>query len=669
MIRLIFLITTTLSISNLFAQYTEDEFLEILNKSSENELVKESAQMIERGYLAYAEQITDKLIKLKPESANYNYRKGYILTQVKADYLAAIPYLLKAIPAVNKTYDSYTANEKGAPINAYYFLGVCYQFQGKFTEAREMFSKFKANSMPTDPLNDQIALRLIQCENADKLIKNPINSAIVKPLSTSINSAYPEYASFISMDGTSLFFTSYLNPKGNWSESTRLSICKPNSNEASIFVEKNERGIYLYNDLTGGGDIYYVDLSQKNVNQEKVLTPNLNTENWETHISLNYNQNVMYFVSDRPGGFGGRDIYKMVKDERGFWGSLQNLGEKINSKYDEDAPFIAADGKLYFSSNGTNSAGGFDIFVSELDKDGNWTMAKNLGFPINSLGDDLYFTTTLDGKKGYYSSSRQGGNGDKDIYEVTYPDFEIKDIALFQEKLIPTQGDLPADISIDYTCLDCKTPDKGTLFPRLRDGLVLSSFQPCRNYELIYRSLETKKELYKETITTKCKENVKPVNELVYDSDKKTITPANKEIAATLQTLPQVSVVDNKIIEKIYYFKYNDSKLSMKKSDFRKYIRLIEKQLKKSDKNITIKIYASASKVPTVVFESNQALAELRAENIKYDIITNFQNFAKYMDRVNVVIVSAVVDGPPFENDPQNTEKYKPYQHVKLVTE
>ncbi|MCE2743343.1 MAG: hypothetical protein LW701_07235 [Fluviicola sp.] len=127
----------------------------------------------------------------------------------------------------------------------------------------------------------------------------------------------------------------------------------------------------------------------------------------------------MYFVSDRPGGLGGRDIYRVVKMPDGSWSLPQNLGPNINTSSDEDSPFIASDNKtLYYSSNGPKSMGGFDIFVTIRDEDNVWGDPLNLGYPINSTGDDIFYTTTIDGLKGYMTSFRKNGFGEKDIYEI-----------------------------------------------------------------------------------------------------------------------------------------------------------------------------------------------------------------------------------------------------------
>ncbi|HHG85958.1 MAG TPA: hypothetical protein ENJ82_14520, partial [Bacteroidetes bacterium] len=132
----------------------------------------------------------------------------------------------------------------------------------------------------------------------------------------------------------------------------------------------------------------------------------------------------LFFTSDRPGGFGGRDIYMVKKNEKDKWSDPVNLGSAINTAFDEDAPYFHPDGKsLYYSSNGPGSMGGFDIFVTELEpgSKNSWLPPLNMGPPVNTPDDDIYFVLTEEGKSGYYSSGMEGGFGEKDIYHIKFP--------------------------------------------------------------------------------------------------------------------------------------------------------------------------------------------------------------------------------------------------------
>ena len=130
----------------------------------------------------------------------------------------------------------------------------------------------------------------------------------------------------------------------------------------------------------------------------------------------------MYFSSDRPGGKGGLDIYSVKKLPNGVWAQPVNV-EQLNTPYDDDAPFIHSDNRtLYFSSKGHKTMGGFDIFMSiHNEETGNWSEPQNMGYPLNTADDDIYFVWSADGERGYFSSFREDGYGDLDIYVVQRP--------------------------------------------------------------------------------------------------------------------------------------------------------------------------------------------------------------------------------------------------------
>ena len=152
------------------------------------------------------------------------------------------------------------------------------------------------------------------------------------------------------------------------------------------------------------------------------LSPNVNTPAWETHATISIDGSALYFVSDRKeGGQGGRDIWRCVKLPNGAWGVPYNLGPTINTPGDEDAPYLHPDGvTLFFSSTGHKNMGGFDVFKSVKNEDGQWSEPENLRAPINTPDDDIFYVQSADGKRGYISSNRKGNFGETDIYRVDY---------------------------------------------------------------------------------------------------------------------------------------------------------------------------------------------------------------------------------------------------------
>lgn len=517
------------------AQYTEKELNNIINTSSESQLVHENTQLMLLKYYYQSVKIADKLLELQPENANYNYRKGYAMLYSQSDYMQSLPYLEKACKKVSKNYDASNDKEDAAPIDVYYHMGHCYHLAGQIAKAEASFNKYLEVAPNNNELIYYCQLALTQCAVAKNNLANPNSEYEIKNLGAIVNSKYPDYSPTISLDGTALYFTSrrpwgdtananlrspkngqffediyvaYTDFAGDWEDPLRLILCEENRMEATVSVSADERRIYLYQDNEkGNGDIYY---SPFEVNRfDSILdyeVKGVNTPSWEPHLTVTPDGNNIYFVSNRPGGFGGRDIYRIVKLPNGKWSKPINLGETINTAYDEDAPFIAVDNKtMYFASNGEKSMGGFDIFLSIRDDNNKWSTPINLGSPLNSTGDDLFYTTTVDGLTGYLTSFRKGGLGEKDIYEIKNNYLGLKNIAVLKGQIF-VEGDkpLPPNLTIKVHCLNCGETNTRTVFPRMRDGVYFSSLSPCRKYELIYQYGEDNKEFHREQIKTGC---------------------------------------------------------------------------------------------------------------------------------------------------------------------
>ena len=145
----------------------------------------------------------------------------------------------------------------------------------------------------------------------------------------------------------------------------------------------------------------------------------VNSPSHESSACISPSGKVIYFSSDRAGGAGGSDIWRVKKTKEGNWSNPSNVGVPVNTPHNEDTPYISADGRsLFFASDAHETLGGFDIFQSVFETGRGWSEPKNLGFPINSCRDDLFFSVSGDGAIGYFSSSREGGKGGMDLYSV-----------------------------------------------------------------------------------------------------------------------------------------------------------------------------------------------------------------------------------------------------------
>jgi outer membrane protein OmpA-like peptidoglycan-associated protein len=536
------------------SQYTEIEVKNIISQASEKELVVECSRMLQENFFHYADLITDKLLKINPESSNYKYRKGFIELTMRQDYLKAIELFSAASGSIDKNYDMYSVKEGAVPADIYYHLGRAYHLNEDFTNAIKNYNLFLDVTNKESELIEHTEKRISQCGIAKKLMATP-KDVTVENLGDSINTEFADFSSNISLDGRALYFTSrrpwedgasngFKDPMLNhysediyqasladndaWNSPSRMDMCKPQFNEASVSVSIDERRVYTYNDKKGQGDIYFSDLKNGSFSPiAPVGKSGVNTESrWETHYTVSPDGKMVFFVSDKESGYGKRDIYFMEEKE-GKWSEPKNIGGTINSKWDEDAPFMGLDDNvLYFSSNDSTSMGEFDVFMSVRDENGIWSAPINLGYPINSVGDDLFYTHTADGKKAYLSSFRKGGNGEKDIYRMNV-NSEVRNVALLNGEIIHAQNkEIPEESYIELTCLNCESEEKSILKPRIRDGVFLSKLEKCKDYQLAYYYNEQTVDPYTDKFSTNCDLAYQEVyKRVLLDEEKQVIIP------------------------------------------------------------------------------------------------------------------------------------------------
>jgi hypothetical protein len=200
--------------------------------------------------------------------------------------------------------------------------------------------------------------------------------------------------------------------------------------DATVGLDPDGSSMIIYRtqkDLVSG-DLFECRLQGGAWQQPVLMTDKINGKSHEPSASIAPGGQEIYFTSDRPGGYGGRDLYRIRRLPNGEWSLPLNLGPMVNTPFDEDAPFIHSDGiTLFFSSNGHATMGGYDIFKTTLiDADMNgWSLPENMGYPLNTVNDDIYFSLSADGFTGYFSSERPGGLGQQDIYEVIFPGSQL----------------------------------------------------------------------------------------------------------------------------------------------------------------------------------------------------------------------------------------------------
>jgi hypothetical protein len=336
----------------------------------------------------------------------------------------------------------------------------------------------------------------------------------IKNVGSQINSPFPDYAPLISADGNNMIFTSprpinekdiikgkpgtenvyvtyYDDKNGRWLVTFIVgpTINRPDVDNSAIALSNDGQRMLLYrggNEQNANGDILESILTGEEWSDPVRLPEPINSDENETSASISPDGRTIYFVSDRKWGYGGRDIWYSTQDETGTWGEAINLGKLINSAEDEEGVFIHPNGKaLFFSSKGHNTTGGFDIFMSVYDETTlTWAEPENLGYPINTAENEIYFVLQGNGKTGYYASSKPDGYGDLDIYSVTFmEDLMKKNTTLLKGRVI-NNTDTPLGSTV---VLKNKGTDKlvGTFKSNKTTGKYLVSVPPGKKYEMV----------------------------------------------------------------------------------------------------------------------------------------------------------------------------------------
>jgi outer membrane protein OmpA-like peptidoglycan-associated protein len=473
----------------------------------------ESMSHSKRGY-AEALPVFLNLFREEPKNMNLAFKIGICYQGTRRNRLEAIPYLSKAITSVSNIYNGSSHKEMNAPIIAYKFLGDAYHINYQFDKAIETYEKFisvMAENKNTDKVSIAEANHGIEmCKTAKFLVANPINIKI-QNLGGNVNSSWGDYSPVLSADQNTLFFTSrrpettgsqkdedgnymediYMSTKTNTGWSKAVNIGQPINtewHEATVGLSPDGQTILIYKDDMGDGNIYSTSLDGDKWSKPIKLNENINSKYWEPSAFISADGSKIYFASDRPGGYGGRDLYVSKREFDGDWEKAVNMGPVINTAYDEDAPFIHPDGiTLSFSSNDHKSMGGFDIFSSFLLADDVWSEPVNVGYPINTTDDDIFYVISPDSKTAYFSSFREGGLGEKDNYMATFPDKKETPLTLMKGVIIDESGNPAKNARITVT--DNETEKViGIYKANSKTGRFLFILTPGKNYNITYQA-------------------------------------------------------------------------------------------------------------------------------------------------------------------------------------
>lgn len=351
--------------------------------------------------------------------------------------LGDIYKLQRAFDKAKENYLKAVSIPDALDARVHYSLGQAELNTGDYTNAKKQFLLFKQNYQGKDQAFLSKADKLIlDCDFAIVALQKPELYVPVN-LGQAINSKDREYFPALTADGNSLIFSRtvsgnedfYISRKVNkqWNAAVPLSatINTP-LNEGAQSISPD--GMYLFftgcnrEDGLGSCDLYVSHKNGNDWDQPFNLGPVVNSSSWDSQPAVSPDGSTLYFVSNRPGGFGGYDIWKTTLNSAGEWSKPVNLGADINTAYDENTPFVHPDGKtLYFSSDGWPGLGNMDIFYSRAGNDGKWGKPLNIGYPINTFNEETGLMVTPDGAQGMFSSVLKDGLGDMDIYSFNMP--------------------------------------------------------------------------------------------------------------------------------------------------------------------------------------------------------------------------------------------------------
>jgi outer membrane protein OmpA-like peptidoglycan-associated protein len=304
------------------------------------------------------------------------------------------------------------------------------QYDAAYTLLEPYISK---NSIPAY-LKDKATALFAVCQFA--IAEKMAPEISIQNMGDSINSPASEYFPTVSIQDSLFLFMRRLNLSREDFYTSSMGIdgfsaAIPLSDTLNFAAKKGSMSLsadlqtlYYAADYAEQGygryDIYKVQRSPWGWSKPKNLGQKINSDYWESAPSIAPDGNAIYFASNRPDGYGGIDIYVSYKNEKGFWEEAMNLGPTINTKGDDQTPFIHSDNQsLYFSSNGRAGFGGSDIYVSRKKIDGNWTTPVNLGYPINTYDNEGSIAVASNGANAYIASDRSDSRGELDIYKIT----------------------------------------------------------------------------------------------------------------------------------------------------------------------------------------------------------------------------------------------------------
>lgn len=682
---------------------------------------------------------------------------GIDQSNIEYQFLAGMSYYKgpkdreKAVSYLENTVASFQTDTIA---EAYYYLGLAYCYQSDYDKGIEALQTFKSflkeNKSGSERLQE--VEHLIACAKFGKSAEAASDQNIeIMNMGFAVNTEYPEYAGVLTPDKKYMIFTSrrtnttggkvafdqyfyediYMTTKdgGDWvlvtDPSKSSSYLYPDFNtpgqDAGVVYTQNGQKLYVYRK-----DKVYQSLYENGAwtQPEKVGTIDKGSKHLPS-VAVSQDGKTMYFASKSTNGMGGLDLFKSTMQDDGNWTAPESMGATINTPGDEDAPHLSADGKtLYFASNGHVGMGGLDLFKVELQDDGTWSKPINLGAPLNSPADDVYYVEDQEAGMAFISSNRMGTTGGMDLFEVALnpPAVPIELIGLAYDPVEQAPLDVVVRLINPETKevvasanADPKTGAYELMVPS--DANYILEVAPAgaevytQNFDVPKQTRSYKSFQLLSLGDENNAEGVTVAQELkvqtgFVDVAKKTEN-ADLDVDGVMTRMPflkngstsaQSSATyaayfdadfedngeefrewtDRREIELLVNvaslgdkarfdqnFSYNEKDINPKGAAFQEWIENVTK-LTKSGTTITLYVESSASRVPTRTWKSNKRLSKLRAEDAKNLIIAELQKAGADLTKINWE-EKHLVQGPKYKGDfKENRAEYEKYQYVIL---
>lgn len=388
------------------------------------------------------------LLQIFPENYNLYYRIGQCYLNIPGEKEKSIPYLETAAANINPAYREGKFRETGAPYDALYYLANAYRINYNLDKALETYNLFLEDIDPEVYDTSLVRFEIQSCHTARSMMADPVK-VIESNLGGTVNERFSESRPVVSADGDLLVLTRKLQfydavfyskkVNGKWTAPVNMTPeLGVDQDYFSSSLSGDGKTLLLYRTDNYEGNIYLSRFDGEKWSAVEKLNDNINTRFWESHATMSKDGKKLYLTSNRRESLGGLDIFVSERDSTGNWGVPVNAGPVINTAYNEETPFLAnGDSSLFFSSRGHQNMGGYDIFRSDLDESGNWGPPINLGYPVNTTDDDIFFTPVGDGSNGYTARFDPDGYGKMDLfyYEI-FPDNKTR--SLFDESIVST---------------------------------------------------------------------------------------------------------------------------------------------------------------------------------------------------------------------------------------